>query len=105
MERSRNAGTRVALETLKLSAVSLERSWLDVGNVIDVTSRYRANSGILTLALGTVGILFSLMGILEFVGSLLILGVAMAPIAGTVITDYFPMRRARPTPPRILRWC
>ena len=54
------------------------------------------NRGILTIILGSVGILFSIFGILQhIVGFLLILGVAVPPIGGVLIVDYFLLARDR----------
>jgi cytosine permease len=88
--------TVVVLATLKLNDVNLYSSSLHLANVIQVIFRRRINRGILTVALGLIGILFSVLGILDhIVGFLLILGVTVPPIAGILIVDYFILQRDR----------
>lgn len=86
----------VILATVKLNDANLYVSSLHLANIIQVVFRRRVNRGILTVALGVVGILFSILGILgHIVGFLLILGVTVPPIGGIIIADYFLLRRDR----------
>ena len=88
--------TVVSLATVKINDVNLYGSSLHLTNVIQVFFRRRVNRGVVTAALGAVGILFSIIGILQhFVEFLLILGVAIPPIAGVLIVDYFILKRDR----------
>lgn len=86
----------IILATLKLNDVNLYSSSLHLANFIQVVFRRRVNRGILTVALGISGILFSILGILDhIVGFLLILGVTVPPIGAIIIADYFLLRRDR----------
>jgi cytosine permease len=88
--------TVVGLATLKLNDVNLYSSSLHLANFIEVIFRRRINRGILTVGLGLVGVLFSVLGILDhIVGFLLILGVTIPPLGGILIVDYFVLRRYR----------
>jgi cytosine permease len=86
----------VVLATLKLNDANLYSASLHAANVIEIVFRHKMNRGLLTIILGFVGILFSILGILEhIVGFLLILGVAVPPIGGVLIVDYFLLARDR----------
>ena len=86
----------VVLATLKLNDVNLYSSSLHLANLIQVVFGRRVNRGILTVSLGSVGVLFSILGILDhIVRFLLILGVTVPPIGGIIIADYFLLRRDR----------
>jgi cytosine permease len=88
--------TVVSLATIKINDVNLYGSSLHLTNVIQALLGWRANRGMVTAALGATGTLFSLAGILEhFVEFLLILGVAIPPIAGVLVVDYFILKRDR----------
>jgi len=90
-------GVAVAcLATVKLNDVNLYSSSLHLTNLIEAAFRYRVNRGVLTLALGAVGTLFSVLGVLDhIVRFLLILGVAVPPVGGVMLADYFLLRRDR----------
>jgi cytosine permease len=86
----------VALATLKLNDANLYSASLHAANAIEIVFGHKMNRGILTIILGSVGILFSILGILQhIVGFLLILGVAVPPIGGVLIVDYFLLARDR----------
>jgi cytosine permease len=86
----------VVLATLKLNDANLYSASLHAANAIEIVFGYKMNRGILTIILGSVGILFSIFGILQhIVGFLLILGVAVPPIGGVLIVDYFLLARDR----------
>ncbi len=88
--------TVVSLATVKINDVNLYGSSLHLTNVIQALFRWRVNRGVVTAALGAVGTLFSIVGILKhFVEFLLILGVAIPPIAGVLVVDYFILKRDR----------
>lgn len=88
--------TVVSLATVKINDVNLYGSSLHLTNVIQALFGWRVNRGAVTAVLGAVGTLFSIAGILQhFVGFLLILGVAIPPIAGVLIVDYFILKRDR----------
>jgi cytosine permease len=86
----------VVLATLKLNDANLYSASLHAANAIEIVFRHKMNRGILTIILGSAGILFSTFGILQhIVGFLLILGVAVPPIGGVLIVDYFLLGRDR----------
>jgi cytosine permease len=88
--------TVVSLAAVKINDVNLYGSSLHLTNVLQALFRWRVNRGAVTAVLGAVGTLFSIAGILQhFVGFLLILGVAIPPIAGVLVVDYFILKRDR----------
>ena len=88
--------TIVFLATLKLNDLNLYSASLHLANFIEVIFHRRINRAILTVALGVLGITLSILGILDrIVGFLLTLGIAVPPIAGVLIVDYFVLRRDR----------
>jgi cytosine permease len=79
-----------------LNDANLYSASLHAANAIEIVFGHKMNRGILTIILGSVGILFSIFGILQhIVGFLLILGVAVPPIGGVLIVDYFLLARDR----------
>jgi cytosine permease len=90
-------GVTVAiLATIKLNDVALYGSSLHLTNVLQALFGWRLSRAAATAALGAIGILFSICGILtHFVGFLLILGKAMPPVAGVFIVDYFILKSDR----------
>ena len=88
--------TVVSLATVKINDVNLYGSSLHLTNVIQALFRWRVNRGVVTAVLGAIGTVFSLAGILQhFVDFLLILGVAVPPVAGVLTVDYFLLKRDR----------
>ncbi len=88
--------TVVSLATVKINDVNLYGSSLHLTNVIQALFRRRVNRGVVTAVLGGLGTLFSMIGVLEhFIDFLLILGVAIPPIGGVLIVDYFILKRDR----------
>ena len=86
----------VVLATLKLNDANLYSASLHAANAIEIVLGHKMNRGVLTIILGLVGILFSIFGILQhIVGFLLILGIAVPPIGGVLIVDYFLLARDR----------
>jgi cytosine permease len=86
----------VVLATLKLNDANLYSASLHAANAIEIVFGHKMNRGVLTIILGLVGILFSIFGILQhIVGFLLILGIAVPPIGGVLIVDYFLLARDR----------
>jgi cytosine permease len=88
--------TVVSLATIKINDVNLYGSSLHITNAIQALFHRRLNRGAVTAALGGLGTLFSILGVLKhFVGFLLILGVAVPPIGGVMVMDYFILKRDR----------
>jgi cytosine permease len=77
---------------------SSPNSSLHLTNVLQALFGWRLSRAVATAALGAIGILFSIFGILtHFVGFRLILGKAMAPVAGVFVVDYFILKTDRAT--------
>jgi cytosine permease len=88
----------VSLATVKINDVNLYGASLHVTNVLEAVFHWRVNRGSVTAFLGAVGALFSVFGILDhFVDFLVLLGMAVPPIGGVLIVDYFVLRRDRET--------
>lgn len=84
------------LATVKLNDMNLYSSSLHLTNLLEAIFRWRVNRGGLTLVLGLVGSLFSILGVLDhIVPFLLILGIIVPPVGGVILADYFLLRRDR----------
>ena len=82
--------------TLKINDWNLYSSSLSLVNLIDTVTGKKVGRGLVTLAVGIVGTALSAAGILQqFQGFLLVLGVAIPPLAGIMVVDYFVLRRHR----------
>jgi cytosine permease len=85
--------TVIFLSTLKLNDVNLYSTSLHLVNAIQIVTGKEVSRVKLTIAAGALGVLFSVMGILDHVTQfLMLLGIIMAPVGGIVITDYFVLR-------------
>jgi cytosine permease len=82
--------------TLKINDWNLYSSSLGLANFIDTTIGKRYNRALITVVVGVLGTVLSAAGILgKFVGFLTLLGVAVPPIAGIMVVDYYLLRRHR----------
>jgi cytosine permease len=82
--------------TLKINDWNLYSASLGIVNLIESVFGRRINRGTVTIMVGVLGTLLSMAGILQsFVGFLIVLGVAVPPVAGIMIVDYFILRRSR----------
>lgn len=80
--------------TLKINDWNLYSSSLGVVNLIDLGFGKRVNRTVVTIILGVLGTLFSVLGILEqFQGFLVLLGVALPPVGGILTVEYFIVKR------------
>ncbi|HEY0812925.1 MAG TPA: cytosine permease [Pseudonocardia sp.] len=87
----------IILGTLKINDWNLYSSGLGLVNFVGAVFGKRVNRGVTTLVLGIVGSVLAALGILEgFVGFLTVLGVAVPPVAGIMIAEYFVVKRWRP---------
>jgi cytosine permease len=91
------AGTVILIAaTLKINDWNLYSSSLGFVNIIDTLSGRRVNRAIVTIGLGAAGTLLAAVGILDrFTDFLTILGIAVPPIAGIMVAEYFLIRRWR----------
>jgi cytosine permease len=88
--------TAIFLSTLKLNDVNLYSTSLHLVNAIQIVTGKELSRVKLTIAAGSLGVLFSVIGILDHITQfLMLLGIIMAPVGGIVITDYFVLRRRR----------
>lgn len=80
--------------TLKINDWNLYSSSLGLVNVIATVFDQEVDRGLVTVVVGILGTALSAAGILQhFVGFLTVLGVAIPPIAGIMVVDYYLLRR------------
>ncbi|GAA4490436.1 cytosine permease [Actinoallomurus oryzae] len=94
---SGTAGTVILIAaTLKINDWNLYSSSLGFVNIIDTLFGRRVNRALVTIGLGAAGTLLAAAGILDrFQDFLTILGIAVPPIAGIMVAEYFLVRRWR----------
>ncbi|OIK14313.1 cytosine permease [Bacillus sp. MUM 13] len=86
----------VVFSTIKINNLNLYSSSLGFTNIIDSLFKVKVNRAIVTLVIGVIGTLLSIMGILDrFVGFLVLLGIMIPPIAGIMVVDYFVLKTYR----------
>lgn len=82
--------------TLKINDWNLYSSSLGFVNLIDTLFRRRVNRAVMTIVLGVIGTALAAAGILDkFQTFLEILGIAVPPVAGIMVAEYFIVRRWR----------
>lgn len=83
--------------TVKINDWNLYSSSLGFVNTLSTLFNVRVGRVVATVAIGVVGTALSAAGILDrFADFLTVLGVAMPPIAGIMVAEYFLVRRWRP---------
>lgn len=83
--------------TVKINDWNLYSSSLGFVNTLSTVFGLRVNRVMATIAIGVLGTALSAAGILDrFADFLTVLGVAMPPIAGIMVAEYFLVRRWRP---------
>ncbi|MFI7677238.1 purine-cytosine permease family protein [Actinophytocola sp. NPDC049390] len=83
--------------TVKINDWNLYSSSLGFVNTLSTVFGVRVNRVVATIAIGVLGTGLSALGILDrFADFLTVLGVAMPPIAGIMVAEYFLVRRWRP---------
>ncbi|SFC53945.1 cytosine permease [Bacillus sp. OV322] len=86
----------VVFSTIKINNLNLYSSSLGFTNIIDSLFKVKVNRAIVTLVIGVIGTVLSIMGILDrFVGFLVLLGIMIPPIAGIMVVDYFVLKTYR----------
>ncbi|TQS71209.1 cytosine permease [Ornithinibacillus gellani] len=86
----------VILSTVKINNLNLYSSSLGFTNIFDSIFKVKLNRGMVTLVIGVIGTLLSILGILDyFVDFLVFLGVLVPPIAGIIVVEYFILRTHR----------
>ncbi|WP_336206670.1 purine-cytosine permease family protein [Nonomuraea sp. LPB2021202275-12-8] len=82
--------------TLKVNDWNLYSSSLGVTNALDTAFGFRVSRATVTVVLGVIGTALAALGIADhLVGFLVLLGVAVPPIAGIMIAEYYVVRRWR----------
>jgi cytosine permease len=88
--------TVVFLAAVKLNDVNLYGTSLHLINAIQIITGRELSRVKLTIVAGTLGVLFSILGILDHITQfLMLLGIITAPVGGILIADYFILRRHR----------
>jgi cytosine permease len=86
----------VVASTIKINNLNLYSSSLGFTTIFDTVFNVKLNRGIVTLVIGVIGTVLSVMGILDkFVGFLVLLGVLIPPVAGIMVIDYFVLKTHR----------
>lgn len=86
----------VVLSTIKINNLNLYSSSLGFTNIFGSAFKIKLNRGMVTLVIGIIGTVLSVMGILDkFVDFLVLLGVLVPPIAGIMVMDYFVLKTNR----------
>lgn len=86
----------VVASTVKLNDINLYSSGLGLATMINALFNVKVNRSIMTWALGIAGTLLSVIGVINyFQGFLTLLGVAIPPVAGIMVIDYYVLRRNR----------
>ncbi|MDI3534833.1 MAG: cytosine permease [Thermosediminibacterales bacterium] len=90
------AALLVVFATIKINDINLYAASLGVTNFLDAMFGIKANRGLMTLIIGALGTFMSTIGILDnFVGFLVVLGIAVPPVGGIMVVDYYILRRHR----------
>ncbi|WP_336756744.1 cytosine permease [Pantoea sp. USHLN298] len=88
----------VVFSTLRINDLNLYSSTLGITNAIEGVTGYKPHYRIITLVLGLIGTLCSILGILDrFVDFLELLGVIFPPVLGVMIIDYYVLKTDRQT--------
>lgn len=86
----------VIFSTIKLNDINLYSSSLGITTLFDALFNIKLSRVTATWAIGIIGTVLSIIGILNyFVGFLTLLGVAVPPVAGIVVVDYYILKRHR----------
>ncbi|RDW15355.1 purine-cytosine permease family protein [Oceanobacillus chungangensis] len=86
----------VVLSTVKINNLNLYSSSLGFTNIFDSIFKIKLNRGMVTLVIGIIGTVLSVIGILDyFVNFLVFLGVLVPPIAGIIVVEYFILKTNR----------
>ncbi|WP_018085001.1 purine-cytosine permease family protein [Desulfurispora thermophila] len=90
------AAALVIFSTIKINDLNLYAASLGISNFLDAVFGIKMSRAILTIIIGTLGTLGSVLGILDkFVNFLIILGTAIPPVGGIMVVDYFILKRYR----------
>ncbi|GAV25958.1 cytosine permease [Carboxydothermus islandicus] len=86
----------VIFSTIKINDLNLYAASLGIANFLDAVFEVKMSRAVLTIIIGLLGTLGSVLGILDkFVNFLVILGIAVPPVGGIMVVDYFILKRYR----------
>ena len=86
----------VVFSTIKLNDINLYSSSLGITNMLNALFNWKINRVTATWAIGIVGTVLSVLGILNyFINFLVLLGIAVPPVAGIMFVDYYILKRSR----------
>lgn len=86
----------VVASTVKLNDINLYSSGLGMATMINALFNVKVNRSVMTWILGIVGTVLSMIGIINyFTDFLTLLGVAIPPVAGIMVVDYYLLKRNR----------
>ncbi|XJZ27026.1 purine-cytosine permease family protein [Bacillota bacterium Lsc_1132] len=86
----------VVASTIKINNLNLYSSSLGFTTIFDSAFKIKLNRGMVTLVIGLIGTVLSILGILDkFVSFLVLLGVFIPPVAGIMVMDYFVLKTHR----------
>ncbi|MFK9091921.1 purine-cytosine permease family protein [Bacillus salipaludis] len=86
----------VVFSTIKINNLNLYSSSLGFTTIFDSIFKLKLNRGMVTLVIGIIGTVLSVLGILDkFVDFLVLLGVFIPPVAGIMVIDYFLLKTHR----------
>ncbi|MGK4332739.1 cytosine permease, partial [Lonsdalea quercina] len=86
----------VVFSTLRINDINLYSSSLGLANAIEGITGKKLSYMSITLVIGLIGTLLSVLGILDrFVDFLTLLGVVFPPIIGVMLVDYYLLRSHR----------
>ncbi|MDN0005389.1 cytosine permease [Providencia stuartii] len=86
----------VIFSTIKMNDINLYSSSLGLSTLLNAIFKKRFDRRYLTWVIGILGTIASMLGILDnFVGFLIYLGIAIPPVAGIMVVDYYLLKRDR----------
>ena len=86
----------VVASTVKLNDINLYSSGLGIATMINALFNVKVNRAAMIWGLGIVGTVLSMLGVINYFQDFLtLLGVAIPPVAGIMVIDYYLLRRNR----------
>ena len=86
----------VVASTVKLNDINLYSSGLGIATIINALFNVKVNRAAMIWGLGIVGTVLSMLGVINYFQDFLtLLGVAIPPVAGIMVIDYYLLRRNR----------
>ncbi|EMI5491992.1 cytosine permease [Providencia stuartii] len=86
----------VIFSTIKMNDINLYSSSLGFSTLLNAVFNKKFDRRYLTWIIGILGTIASMLGILDnFIGFLIYLGIAIPPVAGIMVVDYYLLKRDR----------